>query len=65
MYMGNVEPTLSELLNDPVVEPLLIRDGLTVALVRGLIDDARRKYRKRERDGRSDCLNVVPIRAVA
>ena len=39
-----LEPTLSELLNDPVMHTLLAFDGLTVADVRGVIAKWHQSY---------------------
>lgn len=37
------EPTLDEILSDPIVGLILRRDGLTAAVVRGRLDRERRR----------------------
>ena len=43
-----IEPTVEELLNDPIARLLMTRDGLTRDVVRECIRDARRKFTVRE-----------------
>ena len=43
LYSGNVEPTLGELLSDPITQLLLRRDGLSLKTMRAIADDARHR----------------------
>ena len=43
LYSGNVEPTLDELLSDPIIQLLLRRDGLALETTRAIGEDARQK----------------------
>jgi hypothetical protein len=43
-----IEPTVEELLNDPIARLLMTRDGLTQEIVHACISDARRKVKVRE-----------------
>jgi hypothetical protein len=46
-YLGNREPTLDELLYDPIVRLVMIRDRLTAETVRNHFEAARRALRER------------------
>ena len=43
LYSGNVEPTLDELLSDPIIQLLLKRDGLALETTLAVAEDARQK----------------------
>ena len=43
MYIRNREPSVDEILSDPVIRLVMERDGLSDAAVRALIADARRR----------------------
>lgn len=45
-----LEPTLNELLNDPVMHTLLAYDGLTVTDVRGVVAKWHQSYRNPQFD---------------
>ena len=45
MYHGNLEPTVSELLGDPIARLVLARDGLHVDAVWDCLHDAKRRLR--------------------
>ena len=47
LYSDNAEPSVEELLNDPIAHQLMRRDGLSMASVQGHIEDARRRLRNR------------------
>lgn len=51
MYFGNVEPTLEELLNDPVALLMMACDRLEADHVRACFKAARLKVRPAEEDG--------------
>ncbi len=40
-YAGSEEPTLNELLNDPIMQRLLDSDGIAPESLRAVLDDAR------------------------
>ena len=44
---GGIEPRLEELLNDPLTEVLMRRDGVSAASLRELISSTRRGLRER------------------
>jgi hypothetical protein len=46
------EPTVDELLNDPIVRMLMERDGLPAEFVWACVRDARRKLKAREAEKR-------------
>ena len=48
MYIRNAEPTVEELLNDPIAHLLMARDGIEPEQVWAYVKDARRKLRDRE-----------------
>ena len=48
MYIRNAEPTVEELLNDPIVHLLMACDGIEPDQVWEHVNDARRKLRDRE-----------------
>lgn len=43
MFHGNSEPTIAELLGDPIVRLVLARDGLRVEAVWDCLQDAKRR----------------------
>lgn len=43
LFLGNREPTLAELLDDPLTRAVYRRDGLSVAQVAALMADARKR----------------------
>jgi hypothetical protein len=43
LYVGNREPLLEEVLNDPIVRLVMARDGLPLEEVRVHIEAARRR----------------------
>ena len=43
LYSGNIEPTLDELLSDPITQLLLGRDGLALETTRAIAEDARQR----------------------
>jgi hypothetical protein len=47
LFCGNQEPTLEELLVDPIMHLLLARNGLTAEDMRALVDALRQKLRAR------------------
>ncbi|GEO40632.1 serine/threonine protein kinase HipA of HipAB toxin-antitoxin module [Skermanella aerolata] len=49
MNKGRPEPSLDELLNDPILHALLARDGLTVGEVRRFLDEMKRRLRPAHR----------------
>jgi hypothetical protein len=44
-FLGNVEPTLDEVMDDPMVRRLMDRDGVAVDSLLGLIDEVRDRLR--------------------
>jgi len=52
MYLRNAEPTVEELLNDPIARLLMRRDGLQPEQVWTCINGARGKLRDRDAPGR-------------
>jgi len=48
MYLVNVEPTVEELLNDPIAHLLMTHDGLQPEYVWACVNDARLKLSGRE-----------------
>ncbi len=46
LYCGNAEPSIDELLNDPIADLLMKRDGIAPREVRALMADARRRRRQ-------------------
>jgi len=52
MYLRNVEPTVEELLNDPIACLLMARDGLQSEQVWACVNDARRKLSGRKAEER-------------
>ena len=48
MYRHNAEPTVEELLDDPIGRLLMARDGLQPEQVRACVGNARQKLRDRE-----------------
>lgn len=43
MFRGNMEPTIAELLGDPIARLILARDGLRVEAVWDCLHDAKRR----------------------
>ena len=41
MYVGNREPSIDELLNDPIARLLMRRDAVDAEIIRSLIDDIK------------------------
>jgi hypothetical protein len=52
MYLVNVEPTVEELLNDPIAHLLMARDGLQPEFVWACVNDARLKLSGRGAEAR-------------
>ena len=52
MHLRNAEPTVEELLNDPIAYLLMAQDGLQSEQVWACVNDARRKLRDREAKAR-------------
>lgn len=48
MYIHNAEPTVEELLNDPIAHLLMERDRLQLEHVWACVDNARQRLRMRE-----------------
>ena len=48
MYDGNREPTVEELLDDPIADQLMARDRLRPEHVWAFVNNARRKIRHRD-----------------
>ena len=48
MYLRNAEPTIEELLNDPIAHLLMARDRLQSEQVWAYVNGARRRLRDRE-----------------
>ena len=48
MYVRNREPSLEELLNDPVTRLVMARDGFSDEAVRTLIAEARQRLLERD-----------------
>ncbi|HZB91838.1 MAG TPA: hypothetical protein VE397_10380 [Stellaceae bacterium] len=47
LYVGNREPPLDEVLDDPIVRLVMARDGLPPEEVRAHIESARRRLQQR------------------
>ena len=47
LFCDNKDPTLEELLGDPIMHLLLARNGLTAEDMRALVDAVRQKLRAR------------------
>jgi hypothetical protein len=47
MYSRNHEPSLEELLNDPITRLLMARDGLHPEVAWEVVEDTRRKLQSR------------------
>ena len=56
MYLRNAEPSVEELLNDPIAYLLMARDGLLPEQVWAYVNDARRKLRDRKAQQRGPVL---------
>ena len=61
LYVGNREPPLDEVLNDPIVRLVMARDGLPPEEARAHIEAARRRLRERRRSAEvlranEDCM---------
>ena len=50
MYLRNREPSLDELLDDPITRAVMARDGLCVETVRALVAETRRRLQGRDAD---------------
>ena len=48
MYLRNAEPTVEELLDDPIAHLLMARDRLQPEQVWAYVNDARRRLRDRK-----------------
>ena len=48
MYLRNAEPTVEELLDDPIAHLLMARDRLQPEQIWAYVNNARRKLRSRE-----------------
>ena len=48
LYCGNAEPSVDELLNDPIVHRLMERDGVAPGEVRDVMAAARRQRHSRD-----------------
>lgn len=60
LFCGNAEPSLSELLNDPIMRLLLERDGLTPDDVREVVATAaRRQCQNRHQGGPAPWLPAL------
>jgi hypothetical protein len=57
MYLRNAEPTVEELLDDPIAHLLMARDQLQSEQVWAYVNDARRRLRDRK-------MQVRPANAV-
>ena len=44
-FIGNAEPPLDELMDDPIMRGLMARDGVAPDSLRGLIDQIRTRLR--------------------
>jgi hypothetical protein len=47
LYCGNVEPSMDELLSDPIIHRLMERDGVAIREIRDVMAAARRQYLNR------------------
>ncbi|UXN57781.1 hypothetical protein [Phyllobacterium zundukense] len=62
---NNVEPTLDELLSEPIIRLVMMRDGIDITDVRAMMEQAKfRLNRGRIPDGvlqavNNPCLNIV------
>jgi hypothetical protein len=50
MYLRNREPSLDELLDDPVTHAVMARDGLSAETIRALVAETRRRLHDRDGD---------------
>jgi len=50
MYLRNREPSLDELLDDPVTRAVMARDGLSAEAIRALVLETRRRLHDRGAD---------------
>ena len=48
LYSGNLEPSIEELLNDPIAALIMARDRITPEIVWSQVHEARRELRRRE-----------------
>ena len=48
LYSGNLEPSLEELLNDPIAALIMARDRITPDIVWSQVREAKQKLRCRE-----------------
>jgi len=63
MHFRNAEPTVEELLDDPIAHLLMARDGIEPEQVWAYVNDARRKLRDREAQQREVVATTVLTRA--
>lgn len=71
MFHGNAEPTIAELLGDPIARLILARDGVRVEAVWDCLHDAKRRlrtvppidpcFRRRQRVGLADRRCAVAL----
>ena len=50
MYLRNREPSLDELLDDPIARAVMARDGLSAETIRALVVETRRRLQGRGAD---------------
>ena len=62
MWFRNAEPTVDELLDDPIAQLLMARDRLQPEQVRAYVNDARRKLRDRQSRDREVAATTVLTR---
>ena len=55
MYLRNAEPTVEELLNDPIAHLLMKRDRLQPEQVWACVNDARQKLKARKIADAAQC----------
>ena len=60
MYLRNAEPTVEELLDDPIAHLLMARDRLQPEQVWAYVNDARRNLRDHEATQR-EAVAITPI----
>ena len=60
MYLRNVEPTIEELLDDPIAHLLIARDRLQSEQVWAYVNDAKRRLRNRKIQGREATADNPP-----
>lgn len=60
MYVRNREPSVDEMLSDPVVRLVMARDGLSDEAVRAFISDAKRRLAATGEPGAEPAAEVEP-----